>query len=58
VLDKGCVGREEGRINIGRGVLRGHVAIGVVFGVGRGESFGAGERLWCWCLDSFISMDL
>jgi hypothetical protein len=33
-------------------MLRGHVAIRVVFGVGRGESFGAGEGLWCWCLKS------
>jgi hypothetical protein len=50
VLDKRCVGREESGIDVGRGVLSGHVAIGVVLGVGRGESFGAGEGLWCWCL--------
>jgi hypothetical protein len=58
VLDERCVGREEGRINIGRGVLCGHVAIGVVFGVGRGESFGAGEGLWCWCLEGGVSVVL
>jgi hypothetical protein len=52
VLDKRCVGREESGIDVGWGVLRGHVAIGVVFRIGRGESFGAGEGWWCWCLES------